>query len=89
MIARGETIATWRQPPESVAPIAAYLLSDAAEGVTGCTIRATGESVGLVSDPAIERLAFREDGWTVEALADQFRDTVRSRVDLDRSGASY
>lgn len=77
------------QAPEKVAPAAAYLLSNAADGVTGCTIRATGESVGLVSDPAIERLAFREGGWTVDALADKFRDTVSSGINLNRQGSPY
>jgi NAD(P)-dependent dehydrogenase (short-subunit alcohol dehydrogenase family) len=75
-----------KQPPEKVAPIAAYLLGDGSEGVTGCTVQATGESVGIVSDPSIERLAFREYGWTVETLEGRFLDTVGSGTDLDKSG---
>lgn len=78
-----------RQPPEKVAPVAAYLLGDGSDGVTGCTIRATGDSVGIVSDPTIERLAFNEDGWTVEGLEDRFHDTIGSGIDLDRSGPPY
>jgi NAD(P)-dependent dehydrogenase (short-subunit alcohol dehydrogenase family) len=76
-------------PPEKVGPAAAYLLSDEAEDITGCTIRAAGDAVGVVSDPEFIRQGFREDGWTIEALADRFRSDVAQGVDLDRSSDAF
>lgn len=73
-------------PPERIAPPVAYLLSDHAEDINGCIVRAAGDAVGLVSEPSIDRLAFKDGGWTVDELADRFRETVGEGVDLDRSG---
>jgi NAD(P)-dependent dehydrogenase (short-subunit alcohol dehydrogenase family) len=77
------------EPPEKIAPVVAYLMSDEATDVTGCTIRAAGDAVGLVSNPEVERLAFKEGGWTLEAIADRFRDTVGSGRELDRSDPAF
>jgi NAD(P)-dependent dehydrogenase (short-subunit alcohol dehydrogenase family) len=72
-------------PPEKVAPMVGYMMSDEAEDINGCILRAAGDAVGLVSDPSIDRLAFQEGGWTAEDIADRFRDTVGNDVELDRS----
>ena len=74
-----------QMPPGKVAPVAAYLLSDAAEDVTGNVVRSHGDMVGLISEPEIYRRAYREDGWTFETLADQFRSTLGDELDLDRT----
>jgi len=78
-------------PPENVAPIVVYLMSDEAADVTGWTFRAGGEGVGLVSDPEIERLGFQRGGWTAEDIAEGFWDSIGSGLDrknLDRAGGS-
>lgn len=49
-------------PPEKVAPMVAYLLSNEAEDITGCTIRAAGDEIGLVSNPQLIRAGYSEDG---------------------------
>jgi NAD(P)-dependent dehydrogenase (short-subunit alcohol dehydrogenase family) len=72
-------------PPEKVAPVVGYLLSDEADDINGCIIRSAGDEVGLVSEPSIDHVAFREGGWTVDSLADRFRETVGRDVDLDKS----
>lgn len=74
------------KPPEKVAPVVGYLFSDAAEDINGRIVRSSGDLVGLVSDPSIDRVAFQEGGWTVEDLADRFRETVGDGVQLDTSG---
>lgn len=76
-------------PPEAIGPVVGYLMSDAAEGVTGTTIRAAGDGVGVVSDPEIVRFGVREGGWSIEALADRFASDVAQGVDLDRSGPAF
>lgn len=72
-------------PPEKVAPMVGYMMSDAAEDINGCILRAAGDAIGLVSEPSIDRLAFQEGGWTAEEIADRFRETVGNDVNLDRT----
>jgi NAD(P)-dependent dehydrogenase (short-subunit alcohol dehydrogenase family) len=72
-------------PPEKVAPMVGYMMSDAAEDINGCILRAAGDAIGLVSEPSIDRLAFQEGGWTAEDIADRFRETVGNDVNLDRT----
>jgi len=72
-------------PPEKVAPVAAYLLSDAATDVTGCTIRAAGDEIGVVSTPEIVRRGYDSDGWSLEDVAERFESEVAQGIDLDNS----
>jgi NAD(P)-dependent dehydrogenase (short-subunit alcohol dehydrogenase family) len=72
-------------PPEKVAPVAGYLLSDAAEDINGCIVRSAGDEVGLVSDPSIDRVMFKESGWTADDLDERFRETVGKDFRLDKS----
>lgn len=76
-------------PPEGAAPMVAYLMSDEAAGITGSTIRAAGDVVGTLSNPEFQRLGFREGGWTVESLAERFRDDVAKGIELDRSEDTF
>ena len=72
-------------PPEKVGPIVAYLASEAAADITGCTISAAGDRVGVLSDPATEAVGVSPDGWTAEELADHFRTDVAADVELTRT----
>lgn len=72
-------------PAEKVAPVAAYLLSEAGEGVTGCTVRAAGDGIALLTNPEVERVAFNQGGWDLDSLTDRFEATLGSDLDLDRS----
>lgn len=76
-------------PPEKVGPMVAYLMSDEAEDITGKTIRAAGDGVGIVSDPEIVRLGFQNGGWSAEEIAEKFRDTVAGGIDLDNSDPAF
>jgi NAD(P)-dependent dehydrogenase (short-subunit alcohol dehydrogenase family) len=62
--------------PEDLAPLNAFLLSEDARDVSGRTILAGGDEIGVVSDPEVYRTALREGGWTFEALSKSFKDTL-------------
>jgi NAD(P)-dependent dehydrogenase (short-subunit alcohol dehydrogenase family) len=76
-------------PPEKIGPVVGYLMSDAAEDVTGNSIRAAGDQVGLMSDPEIYRVGIKDGGWSVEDLAEAFESTVAEGENLDNSAPSH
>lgn len=73
-------------PPEKIAPMVGYVMSDEAEDVTGCTLRAIDDAVGIMAEPEADRIAFNEGGWTAEEIAERFRETVGRGQDLERVG---
>jgi 3-oxoacyl-[acyl-carrier protein] reductase len=70
--------------PSYIGPVVGFLMSEAATGVNGLTVRASGEMVGLVSDPQATRVAYRDGGWTPEAVAERFREVFGEHENLDR-----
>lgn len=72
-------------PPEKVSPTVTYLLSDRSSDITGCTIYAAGDKVGLMSEPEVERVGIQRGGWTVEDLDSEFRDTIADGENLTRT----
>lgn len=72
-------------PPERVAPLVAYLASEASEDVTGCTLYAGGDRVGVFADPRMEAVGVSPDGWTLDSLAEHFREDVAADVELSRT----
>jgi len=72
-------------PPEKVAPLVAYMASEGAEDVTGCTLYAGGDRVGVFSDPAMEAVGVSPDGWTLDSLSEHFREDVASDAELSRT----
>lgn len=73
-------------PPEKVAPLVSFVMSDAAEDISGVTLRASGDTVGIVSDPEITRLGYAEGGWTLDALTERFKEDIANETELDRTG---
>ncbi|WP_335999276.1 SDR family oxidoreductase [Halorientalis halophila] len=63
-------------PPEKVAPVVGYLVGEAAEGVTGRTVRAQGDMVSLVSNPTDEASLVDPEGWTVAKLGERFHELL-------------
>lgn len=55
--------------PEDVAPVVAFLLSEAARHITGQVIGVAGERVSIFPQPQPARSVFRAGGWTAEQLA--------------------
>lgn len=56
---------------DQIAPLAAFLCSDAASGITGQIFGARGNEVYLYSQPRPVRTMHKDDGWTIEALAER------------------
>ena len=54
--------------PEYIAPLIAYLASDAAWNVNGQIFYVFGGSVCLAQPPVPRRTIFKHDGWTVDEL---------------------
>jgi len=61
---------------DDVAPLVAFLASDAAAGITGQAIGIGGDRLQLWSHPEPVATAYREGGWTFEALNDGFAEAV-------------
>ena len=78
-------------PPEGIAPVAAFLVSDRAAHITGQIVHVRGNQVAVWSQPAPLRTATRADGWTPEALADVWDDALgQDRLRrLDRLGIPW
>jgi len=62
--------------PDQVAPMIAWLASDAAEGVTGRIFHCVGNRVSLMNSPEQGRSIHKDGRWTVEELAGVFPETI-------------
>jgi NAD(P)-dependent dehydrogenase (short-subunit alcohol dehydrogenase family) len=56
-------------PPERVAPLVTYLLSDLSAGITGQVLRLADGHLHAVRQPAIIRPVLHQDVWTPEEIA--------------------
>ncbi|WP_221583383.1 SDR family NAD(P)-dependent oxidoreductase [Microbacterium sp. G2-8] len=63
-------------PAADVAGLIAFLASDAADGITGQAIGIGGDRMQLWSHPEPVATAYREGGWTFDALMEGFADAV-------------
>jgi NAD(P)-dependent dehydrogenase (short-subunit alcohol dehydrogenase family) len=73
--------------PDKVAPLAVYLGSDAADGVSGQIFSVRNNEIFLFNQPRPIRVMHRSDGWTPETLAEQLKGAFgASFTPLERSG---
>ncbi|NDG38816.1 MAG: SDR family oxidoreductase [Betaproteobacteria bacterium] len=73
--------------PAKIAPIAVYLLSDAAHEVSGQIFAVRNNEIFLMSQPRPERSVHRSEGWTPETVASHAMPALKSSFySLDRSG---
>jgi NAD(P)-dependent dehydrogenase (short-subunit alcohol dehydrogenase family) len=56
-------------PPDRVAPLVTYLLSDLSAGITGQVLRLADGHLHAVRQPGILRPVLRQEVWTVEEIA--------------------
>ena len=74
-------------PPDRIAPLAVFLVSDAAKEVNGQILGARGNEVYLFSQSRPIRTAQREGGWTVEQLAERLAPAWKNAfTPLERTG---
>jgi NAD(P)-dependent dehydrogenase (short-subunit alcohol dehydrogenase family) len=72
--------------PEKIAPLAVYLASDKAAGITGQIFGVRSNEVFLFSQPRPVRTIHRSDGWTPEKLDAQVKGALGpSFTPLERS----
>lgn len=76
-------------PVSKIAPVVAFLMSDDATDVTGCTIRAAGDSIGIVSNPELTRVGYNTDGWSLEELREHFHETVGNGTNLKKTSREF
>ncbi len=73
--------------PDKVAPLAVYLGSDAAAGISGQIFSVRNNEIFLFNQPRPIRVIHRSDGWTPEALDAQLKGAfAASFTPLERSG---
>lgn len=75
-----------RMTPDKIAPLAIYLASDAAAGVTGQVFAVRNNEISLMSQPRPLRSVHRSEGWTPESIGQHAIPALRaSFYPLDRS----
>ena len=66
-----------RMAPSKIAPLAVYLASDAARGVTGQIFGCRRNEIYLFSQPRPVRAVHRSEGWTPETIAEHAMPALR------------
>jgi NAD(P)-dependent dehydrogenase (short-subunit alcohol dehydrogenase family) len=73
--------------PEKIAPLAIYLGSDAADGITGQIFSVRNNEIFLFNQPRPIRVIHRSEGWTPDKIAEQLKGAFGpSLTPLERSG---
>ncbi|NQW17233.1 MAG: SDR family oxidoreductase [Chloroflexi bacterium] len=62
--------------PDEVAPMVGWLASDASQGVTGRVFHVSGNTIGLMSNPATTKSINKEGRWEVGEIAAMFPGTL-------------
>ncbi len=73
--------------PDKVAPLAVYLGSNKADGISGQIFAVRNNEIFLFNQPRPIRVIHRSDGWTPEKIAEQLKGAFGpSLTPLERSG---
>jgi len=76
--------------PEKIAPLAVYLGSDAADGITGQVFGVRNNEIYLFNQPRAIRTIHRSDGWTPVKIAAQLKGAFASSfTPLERSEEAF
>jgi hypothetical protein len=72
--------------PEKIAPLAVYLCSEKADGISGQIFGVRNNEIFLFSQPRPVRVLHRSDGWTPEKIDAQLKGAFKqSLTPLERS----
>ena len=75
-----------RMTPEKIAPLAVFLCSDAAGGITGQSLSVRNNEIYLFNQPRPVKTIHRADGWTPEQIAAELNPAFASLfTPLERS----
>ena len=75
-----------RMTPEKIAPLAVFLCSDAASGITGQVLSVRNNEIYLFNQPRPVKTIRRADGWTPEQIAAELKPAFASLfTPLERS----
>ena len=69
----------WTQGPEQIAPVVAWLCTEAANEVTSQIIHSQGGILGIMQQPAIIKSYTTDDLWTLEQLDQLIPELVESK----------
>jgi NAD(P)-dependent dehydrogenase (short-subunit alcohol dehydrogenase family) len=75
--------------PAEAAPLAVFLASDAARGLSGQMFGVRGKEIFLFSQSRIQRSMHNSQGWTVERLFETFESTMRPHFTPLESSDAY
>jgi len=79
-----------KMSPAHIAPVAAFLASDAAKDITGQVFGVRGKEIMLFGHMRPIMRVHNAEGWTVERLAEMFPGTLQHHlVPLDTSGQYF
>ncbi len=79
-----------RMTPAKIAPLAAYLLSDAADGVTSQIFGVRMNEIMLFSANRPVRSVHMSEGWTPQSIAETAMPAMKPHfIDLNRSGEYF
>jgi NAD(P)-dependent dehydrogenase (short-subunit alcohol dehydrogenase family) len=68
-------------PPQDVAPLIVFLASDAAKDISGQCIGLGGDKLSLWAHPKEISVAYRDGGWTADAIAEIWSSSVGARLE--------
>ena len=69
----------WTQGPEQIAPVVAWLCTDAAKDVTSQIIHSQGGILGIMQQPAIIQSFTTEDLWTLDQLDNLIPELIETK----------
>jgi NAD(P)-dependent dehydrogenase (short-subunit alcohol dehydrogenase family) len=87
---KGRVAKLEKMSPRDIAPLAVYLASEEAAGVSGQVFGVRGKEIFVFSQPRPVRSVHRADGWTPDRLAEVFRGALGHHLTpLETSGQYF